>query len=217
MRRAAADALTFVLPVACAGCGEPDVALCDGCRAALRPRTVHRVLDSGLVVHSGLLFEGVVAGVVRGLKEEGRTPLAAVLAPALAAAADAAASETAVDAVVPLPSSRAALRRRGYAVVELLARRAGLHPRPLLRPARGIADQRRLGRDERRRNVSGSLRARDASGLRVLIVDDVVTTGATLDEAARTLRAAGAHVVGAATAASTPRSLASSAEPGNKP
>jgi len=253
LRRAAADALTFVLPVACAGCGEPDAALCDACRAALRPSPGRRTLASGLVVTSGLALDGVAARVVRALKEDGRTGLAAALAPALAAAvaravadpgagaglvaragagafgdevglvaragagsvgdagagvglvARALADAEAVEALVPVPASRSALRRRGYAVVELVARRAGLPVRPLLRAARAVSDQRGLDREERRRNVAGSLRARPSAGLRVLVMDDVVTTGATLEEAERALRAAGARVVGAATAAATPR------------
>ncbi len=76
---------------------------------------------------------------------------------------------------------------------------------PLLVPTRQTGDQRGLDQRQRRRNVSGSLRARDAAGRRVIILDDVVTTGATLGEAARALRAAGAIVVGAVTIAATPR------------
>lgn len=92
-------------------------------------------------------------------------------------------------------------------MVEVLTRRAGHHPETrLLRPARQGADQRGLGRDERVRNVAGTLRAAaDARGQRVVLVDDVVTTGATLAEAIRVLRSAGAEVVGAVTLAATPR------------
>lgn len=201
VRRALADALALVLPIACAGCGMPDCSLCDECTAALRPRVARRVLDD-LTVHAGLVFEGVPARVVRALKEDGRTGLARALAPALQAAVEAVGGPAVV--VVPVPTSRAAFRRRGYRVVELVARRAGLRATPLLRQARATADQRGLARDERRRNVAGSLRATDAAGLRVVIVDDVVTTGATLREAARALRAAGAEVVGAAVVAATP-------------
>lgn len=203
VRTALAEALALALPVVCAGCGDPDVALCETCRGMLHPAVTYRTLSSGLAVFSGLRFDGVPARVLRALKEEGRTSLARALAPALAAAATAGGGASA-DAVAVLPSSRAAMRRRGYRVPELLARRAGLPPAKLLVVARATADQRALGRDERGRNVAGSLRARDAVGLRVLIVDDVVTTGATLDEAARALRAAGATVLGAATVAATP-------------
>jgi predicted amidophosphoribosyltransferase len=204
VRAALADALALLIPVACAGCDDPDVSLCEACARQLRPHaTRHRV---GIDVWSGLPFDGVPARVVRALQEDGRTALARDLAPALRAAIEAAADGSSRPvAVVPIPTSRAAYRRRGYRVVELVARRAGLRTERLLIPSRATADQRGLGREERRRNVAGSLRGRSAQGRAVVLIDDVVTTGATLEEAVRALRAAGADVVGAATIAATPR------------
>jgi predicted amidophosphoribosyltransferase len=208
VRAALADALALVLPVACAGCDEPDVALCEECRLELRPHVIRSA--QGLAVFSGLPYTGVPARVVRALKGEGRTGLARELAPALRAAADAAV-EGAGDAasggivLVAVPTSGAAYRRRGYRVVELVARRAGLRTARLLRTSRATADQRGLGREARRGNVAHSMRARGAEGLRIVLIDDVVTTGATLDEAARALRAGGAEVLAAATIAATER------------
>lgn len=205
VRDALRDALALVLPVPCCGCAAPGRALCAACAAALRPQPARRVVDGGLVVHSGLVYDGVASAALRALKQQGRTGLARELAPALRAALAALAAEAGGELVaVPVPSSAAASRRRGFAVVELLARRARVAPVRLLRPARGTADQRGLSRDDRRRNVAGSLCARRAAGLRVVVVDDVVTTGATLREAQRALTAAGATVVGAAAAAATP-------------
>lgn len=210
LRAALAEALALVLPVTCAGCDEPDVALCEDCRGRLRPKTSHSGRD--LTVWSGLAFEGVPARVVRALKADGRTGLARELAPALRAAVDAAVAAASADepggeriVLVPIPTSRAAYRRRGYRVVELVAARAGLRTARLLVTTRATSDQRGLDRDARRRNVAGSLRARAATGIRVLVIDDVVTTGATLEEAVRALRAGGAEVVGAATIAATLR------------
>ncbi|MBN9154253.1 MAG: ComF family protein [Microbacterium sp.] len=211
-RSALGEALSLVFPVECAGCGALDVPLCAECRTELCAVTVGRPLAHGVDVWSALAFEGVPARVLRALKEQGRTTLARPLAPALRAALDAALATAderrgapAEIVVVPVPTSHAAMRRRGYRVAELLARRAGMRPVRLLRPTRAAADQRSLGRADRARNVEGSMGATSAAGLRVLIVDDVVTTGATLTEAARALRAAGAEVIGAATVAATPR------------
>jgi predicted amidophosphoribosyltransferase len=97
------------------------------------------------------------------------------------------------------------MRRRGYRVVDLLARRAGLLPSRLLVPARPVGDQRGLDREARARNVAGSMRARDAAGRAILLLDDVATTGATLVEGRRTLLAAGASEVVVAALAVTPR------------
>jgi len=201
LRDALAAALALAFPVWCAGCDLPDAALCPSCRARLEPLVAVRRVGT-LDVHSALVFDGVVARVVRAFKEDGRTGLAAALAPALAAAVGSTGSGAVVVAV---PTSRAAMRRRGYRPVELVCRRAGLVPEHLLQIVRATADQRGLPREARVANVAGSMRARPAAaGARVVVVDDVVTTGATLTEAVRALRAAGAVVVGAATLAATP-------------
>jgi predicted amidophosphoribosyltransferase len=221
VRAALTEALTLVYPISCAGCDAPDVGLCEACLVELYPQLCRRDAGqdaaevAGVPVWSGLVFEGVSARVMRALKEDGRTPLARALAPALSAAFDAVCESTggatpfamrsAGVVAVPLPTSRAAYRRRGYRVVELIAARAGIRCERLLVQARGTSDQRALGRVERQANVAHSLRARDAAGLHVVIIDDVITTGATVGEATRALRAAGATVIGAATVAGTPR------------
>ena len=88
VRGALAEALALVLPVRCAGCDEPDVALCEACAVLLRPTVTRSSL--GVEVWSGATFDGALARVVRALKEDGRTGLARQLAPCLRAAVDAA-------------------------------------------------------------------------------------------------------------------------------
>ncbi|TQJ32695.1 ComF family protein [Microbacterium sp. SLBN-146] len=200
-RRALAEALAFVLPVSCAGCGLPDVSLCDVCRSSLAPTPLRGDLD-GVPVHSGLVFDDVAARVIRALKEDGRTGLARDLAPAFAAAAAASVPDV---TLAPIPTSRASFRRRGYRVVELVARRAGLPTARLFRYVRQPRDQRGLDATDRRRNVEGSLAVTRVPTGRVVVVDDVMTTGATLSEAVRALRAVGVDVAGAVTIAATPR------------
>lgn len=203
---AAADALAFVLPVSCAGCGAADSALCASCRARVAtPCGVRQTIGPRLTVHSAFAYDGEIARVLRALKADGRTGLARPLGAALAVHA---ASVFPGEQVmfVPVPTSAAAMRRRGYRVVELLLRRSALPALPVLRAAHGVADQRRLGRDARARNVAGSLVASPrARGREVVIVDDVVTTGSTLLEAQRALTAVGAVVRGGLTVAATPK------------
>lgn len=202
MHSALLDALAVLLPVECAGCGAADRSVCAACRAALAQPVIHSRTPGGLHVRSALRYEGSARRLILGLKEGGRTDavrtLRAHLTPLINPAC----------VLVPVPSSRAALRRRGYDPVRLLA------GRPLLRVltvARDSAAQKLLGVDERARNRAGTLRAtRPLAGRQCVILDDVVTTGSTIDEAARALRQAGATVTGAVTLAATPRYFAPS-------
>lgn len=203
-RDALRDALALVLPVSCVGCGTEDRALCQTCRALLRPEPIRRVLSGGLAVWSGLAYEGVARAALLAAKEQGRTGLLRELAPALAAAVRAADAGDDV-LVVGVPSSPGSRRRRGFEPVSRLARAAGLAPRPLLVTRHGVT-QKALDLDGRARNRIGAFSAAEAvRGRRILLVDDVVTTGSTLLAAAEAVRDRGGEVVAAATVASTPR------------
>jgi len=104
-----------------------------------------------------------------------------------------------------VPSTRAAFRRRGFDPARLVLARAGGRDARVLRPARAHDVQKGLGRDARRANLRGVHRARGRlDGRSFLIVDDVVTTGATVSEAARAIREAGGEVIAAVAIAATP-------------
>jgi ComF family protein len=213
-RGALRDALAVLFPVTCAGCGADDRALCASCASALlfRPR-VQSLPGAGsgeLTVLSAIEYEGAARRIILALKEQGRTDVAGALATPFRAAVGAAvdAPATAVE-LATVPPGRSATRRRGFDPVGLLVARAGLPPPArVLRSVHERASQKTLDVDERAANLSGSLVARgDVTGRRFLLVDDVVTTGATLAEAARALRESGAIVIGAATLAVTLRRL----------
>ena len=113
------------------------------------------------------------------------------------------------DAVVPVPMHRAKLRRRGYNQAELLARALARRLRvrcdtTLLAKTRDSSAQSRLARNERAANVHDAFRASPrAASRRILLVDDVITTGETIRACARALTDAGAKRIAAAVVAKT--------------
>ena len=200
------EVAAFVLSAGCAGCDVLGTLLCASCREALVAVPVHRQTPAGLPVVSALTYEAVAARCIRRLKDEGETTLARPLGAALRVAIDELSAGAPAGLLVPVPTSAAAFRRRGYRVPEVLIRRAGREASRLLTMTRATADQRGLDIAERGRNVAHSMRARHARAEEnVLLIDDVVTTGATLDEGARALKDAGFHVSGAVTLAATAR------------
>ncbi|MEJ8644081.1 ComF family protein [Streptomyces sp. MS1.HAVA.3] len=169
------------------------------------------------VVQAAAVYEGAVRSLLLAHKERGALPLAGVLGGALAAAVVAGGayapgatggtgSAGAGDVVlVPVPSARRQVRARGHDPARRIAwaaagrlRRAGVPARvaPVLRLRRAVADQAALGARQRRENLAGALAvcrdgARLTAGARLVLVDDLITTGATLAEAARAVRAGG--------------------------
>lgn len=208
LREAALDALALLLPVDCAGCGAADRAVCVDCRAALRPEPSGRRLPDGTPVFSGLDYAGVVREVILAFKEQERPELARVLAPALAAAVVQAGA--AIDLrgaeLVAVPGTRRARRRRGFDPVPALISRAGLQRVRVFAPARPHVAQKTLSIEQRARNLEDAFEVTaPVAGRRFLLVDDVVTSGATLAAAATALRSEGGEVVAAAVVASTPK------------
>lgn len=209
------DGLALVLPTECACCGAPDRAVCPECAQALAPSVtrLHAIRQQAppLAISAALPYREPLVSVISQVKEHGRTDVVPLLSRILSVAiADARLTAGATDLVLaPTPSSRAAFRSRGYNPVALMVRRArsGLPVIQPLRVARTTRDQAGLGVGERRANLDGSLRVRtrfsegSLQGLNIVLVDDVVTTGATLLECRRALEAGGARVLGAATLA----------------
>lgn len=217
-----------MLPTPCEGCGaEVGGQLCPDCRELLAGLHGRRAGPSpapaGLPpVHSCAVYGDPVRRLLLAHKERGALrlagPLGAVLATAVTSALPGAYRGGGL-LLVPVPSARAAVRARGHDPMLRLARcaarelsRSGLACRvgPALRPVRRVADQAGLGAAARHRNLHGALTvpARLHPRLadrQIILVDDLVTTGASLTEAARALTAAGAPPLAAATIAATAR------------
>jgi competence protein ComFC len=203
----------------CQKCGRPIVSLqvsggaqvlCHACR--------REVYDFDFARSYGAYDDAMVRAVLL-LKYEGVLPLGGWFAARLAETVRAHGEEFAADVVVPVPLHPARLRERGHNQAELiarpLARRLGLPLRGyLLVRTKPRPDKLHLTRRERWETVRGAYevyeRAR-VDKLRVLLVDDVMTTGATLDACSRALRQAGASHVAALTVA---RVMSNWAKPG---
>jgi ComF family protein len=199
------DALAVFFPVECAGCGVLDRAVCAKCQAQLVPEVVERTLSSGLPVYTALIYDSVPRRVLLALKADGRTevirflaePLRAALHSALTAPAEGP-NRPAPAELALVPTSAAAWRRRGFDPVRLLCRQAGYHPPRLLVPTRRTRSQKTLGKQDRASNLAGSMHARmSLAGRQFVLVDDVLTTGATLSEASRAIEKGGGEVLSA--------------------
>ncbi len=221
------------VPAQCALCRAwPAQRLCAACRARFAMRAQARCtgcarrLPAGLVRCADCQRDAPVlqpciaavdygypwAGAIAQWKFHAQPGWAAALAPLLRDAPGAAAALQDADWLLPVPLSRERLRQRGYNQALQLAQRLGAGTRvraQVLLRLHDTAAQSGLGRAERLHNLRGAfalepLAAAGIAGRRVLLIDDVMTTGATLHAAALVLQAAGAAQVGALVLARTP-------------
>lgn len=190
-------------PPICDACGDPlpswrlvslPLARCPRCRR------MRRQIDRARAIGE---YEGALKAIVHALKYEGRRSLAAPLGALMRTrGADVLA---AADCVVPVPLHGSRRRERGFNQAFDLARTLGAPVVEALRRTRATATQTSLPAGQRHGNVRGAFAptraARALAGAIVVLVDDVSTTGATLEACARTLKDAGVREVRALTAA----------------
>jgi ComF family protein len=200
--------LGFIFPECCVVCGWAGGLLCAPCRSRLEPYPLAPTpvgLDAMAVAW---LYDDEVRQAIHAMKFHGRRRMALVLADALADCLPALPGE----ALIPVPLHAKRLAERGFNQAEELARQLSwrwhlpVQAQGLVR-GRDTLHQARLGQHARQSNVAGAFvwRAPYPPPGRVLLVDDVLTTGATLVACAEALRAAGTREVRAVALA---RSLA---------
>lgn len=227
LRAAVTGLVDLALPAACAGCESGPGLWCPSCAATLAgPAGVRwpRPAPAGLPTPWAVAdYEGAVRAAVVAHKERGRQrlvrPLGQALTRSIVAAAGDSVTRGRAVVLVPAPSRKSAIRARGHDSTARLARRAAgllrasgqsVSVLPVLRLRGTVDDQAGLSSLERAANLAGAMdipaRWRGlVAGEPVVVVDDVITTGATLAEAGRALRQGGARVVGAAVIAATRR------------
>lgn len=187
--------ISMFYPARCPLCGRlaaPGAELCENCSENL-PRA--RLRTNGFFI-APFYYEGPVKAAIIRLKFRGdRSPAPFFARAAAQKLRDS--GERRFDFVTAVPLSRREMKKRGYnqseIVARLLARELSLPYRAALKKIRDIPPQRTLSAAQRRENILGAFAAEgDAAGRRILVVDDITTTGSTLAECVRVLKAAGA-------------------------
>jgi predicted amidophosphoribosyltransferase len=202
--------LDLVLPLECGGCGAPSTRWCEACAKELSmspdaPRVVSPRIDPGVPVFALGRYAGARRQAIVAMKDRGRIDLSAPLAGLLALGVRRLLLWGLLDVpltIVPAPTRGWAARRRGGDPVTRIATLATAgHPHiTVVRALRMKAlarDSAGLGSAARERNIAGRVlltSRRVQADHEVLLVDDIVTTGATARESVRVLQSAGARV-----------------------
>lgn len=225
LKRVGALVVNFAFPLRCTGCGAWDTLLCDRCHDDLRailmpfctrcgaplpatpvgvcPTCASAPLNALDGVRACFAFDGVIRDAVHDLKYQSVSAMAGPLGSLLA---DCLRFEfPPVTALLPVPLHTSRKRQRGYNQAAELARHAGAAAGipvwdDVLIRVRATPTQTRLDAADRRQNVLGAFAAggRNIAGADLVLIDDVMTTGATLDACATVLKVAGARTVRAA-------------------
>ncbi len=202
--------LDLLMPPACAACGRVGALLCPRCLNGLqvpsRPADRFLAPDAGVVVGDALslamaafAYEGPMRRALAALKYTGASRLAPILARAAAPPLRELLALTGPATLVPVPLHVERRRARGYNQAELLAKQlsrlTGAPVADVLERARSTTKQHRLNRTARLANLRGAFRASGAVPLTAILVDDIITTTATLEACASVLREAGCQSV----------------------
>jgi len=199
----------LVLPLECGGCGAPSIRWCPACAQELavhldQPHLITPRVDPGVPVLSLGRYAGARREAIVAVKEHGRADLIGPLAVALRAGLERLLTWGVIETpltVVPAPTGRSSARRRGGDPVTRMARAAAtdlrdVHVTQALRLRAMVRDSVGLSGGDRQRNIAGRVKIIRPVAGEVLVVDDIVTTGATASESVRVLHVSGADVAG---------------------
>lgn len=197
---AAFSELTQLLfPSRCFGCQRLGPSICSECRSSWHPHYYRSKMD-GLTVHSSLLYTPTASKIILAAKESGVKRADDLIIDAISLALQRSKLDLSLSRLVPIPSSKSSQRRRGRSfivdLVQQLSQRTGIEVIDCLELTRKVLDQSGLHRQERATNLAGAFRVSSQVRGELILVDDVVTTGATLKEAFRAVNSQGFHAIG---------------------
>jgi predicted amidophosphoribosyltransferase len=199
----------LIFPTRCLACSALGLTLCHRCKAGWSPSLYRTYLraSGGVHVTSSVLYSDIGKKIILAAKESQIRSADQLVAAAITHSLQMVLRHEWVDFIVPIPSRPSAARLRGRQFIAEMAQisgdRCGIEVQSLLLHSRHVRDQSGLLTKERWNNLEGAFVVQGNQPVlgRALLVDDLVTTGATLSEAARALRYAGIEVIGAVTAA----------------
>ena len=193
----------LLFPSRCFGCQKIGPSICSECRSSWHPHYYRTKVD-GLTVHSSLLYTPTASKIILAAKESGLKRADELVINAIVLALQRSKLDLTLSRLVPIPSSKSSQRRRGRSfivdLVHQISLRTGIEVVDCLQLSRRVLDQSGLHRQERSTNLAGAFRVSSHVRGELILVDDVVTTGATLREAFRAVNSQGFHAVGSVSA-----------------
>jgi ComF family protein len=202
------DLKYLLFPTRCFGCRELGYSICSECRKQWNPH-LYQSRVTNLAVYSAITYSPIAKNILLAAKEQGVKSADQLVRNAVSVSIHELFKKYPSCALVPIPSSASSNRRRGRDFINEIAisvaRDLGVAVLPLLEHQRKIRDQSKLNVSNRHQNLAMALSIKpqfrgNYSGERVVILDDLVTTGATIGEANRALTRGGFKVQAAATA-----------------
>ena len=195
----------LLFPTRCYGCNAIGLSICSSCRREWHPHfyTTH---VQGIKVHSAVIYSPTASRIIMAAKERGLKGADELIVDAIVHVLDKANFDTFNVRLVPIPSSAPNRRRRGRSFIPEICKQVSaitsIPVIPALTINRAVKDQSSLSAKARLTNMRGAFSISTNTHPRgdLILIDDVVTTGATVSEAARALNSQGFHVLASVTA-----------------
>jgi len=191
----------LIFPTRCYGCNSLGISICTACRHEWIPH-YYKTHISALNVHSALIYSPTASKIILAAKENGLQGADDLLIAAVVHVLSKARLDKGYFALVPVPSNKQSQRRRGRSFIvdltSIISKQTGIAINDCLQVSRPVSDQSGLTRVQRSSNMHGAFSLKSGAILRgdAILIDDVVTTGATLREAARALNSRRFHGFG---------------------